>query len=511
MDTDPEPATLQRFPLESSPSKVPILTTIFLILAIAVLSSPANAQLAQTSRFFQTPADLQTVAVQSPEIPLDRNLQKADLLGAGLQPQGPSADEYMGPPPKEHGNVWPTPPFDAWSAVPNYVRKDPKMSARLTGVLQRGDTVKVTACIPDCKSAKAWAILGFDGAVPLRTLKAMPVASDAFGTSAAVRYEYGFVPGGRPAVYAKPDLHAHILRHEKSEFRLAFVPNPQMALAGWLQRPDGGWMRKRDIKLFTPSKFEGVHDGSQEAFVFVRRQVVLKTPNDPPKIRKPTKEQQLARAEWLKAHTLHRYDHLTYLGEKNGRVLVPGGTLPRDVVRVVRQVARPKGIAATDAWIHVDLREQVLTAYEGDRRVMATLVSTGKDDLKSHKTHPGTFKVYAKSVHTSMRGKPWDDYFAEEVPWTMHYDDGRALHGAYWHDQFGIQKSHGCINLSPADAAWLFQWIPPHLPEGWHSVLAVSAKLPTAWVVVEKPGEVVPAKQGHSVAHLDPGLNPQPR
>ena len=460
MDADPEPRASLR---SNETSHITILTTIFLILALVALSTPARAQTCE-----------------------ELALENAGLSAPDAATTSLGADDFCGPPPRDWAaGTPPPPPFAAWTSAPAYVRREPRLASRLTGVLQRGDTVQVTACMPDCKAAKAWAILGQDGAVPLRLLRPMPVPPEAYGTSAAARYEYGKVPGGATPVFARPDPKAPVIRKEKVDFRLAFVPNPAQAQRGWLQRPDGGWMRLRDVKLFAPSRFEGVHDGGQAAFVFVRRKAVLRVPTDP-KVRavKPTPEELLAR-------TVQRYDHLTLLGEKNGRVLVPGGSLPASVVRVVRPVPRPKGVAALDRWIHVDLQQQVLTAWEGDTRVFATLVSTGKSDRKTTRTHEGTFRIYAKSVHTSMRGKPWDDYYAEEVPWTMHYDDGRALHGAYWHDQFGIEKSHGCINLSPADAAWLFQWVPPHLPDGWHSVLAVSGKLPTAWVVVEDPGKVV--------------------
>ena len=464
MEADPEPAARS-----ASGARVPALATVFLLLALVALARPAAAQ-----------------------VRTDKALQNAGLLPDGGE-QTLALDDFCGPPPRDWaGGTPPPPPFAAWSMAPGYVRREPKMSARLTGVLQRGDTVNVTACVPDCKTPKAWAILGNDGAVPLRSLRALPVPPEAYGTSAAARYEYGRPVGGSPMVFAAPSNKSKVLRKEKSDFRLAFVPNPAQAQRGWLQRPDGGWMRAKEIKLFTPSKFEGVRDGGQGAFVFVRRKTVIQPPRDPKvKVVKPTAEQILAR-------TVNRYDHLPLLGEKNGRVLVPGGSVSASVVRVVRPVPRPKGVAAADRWVHVDLHEQVLTAYEGDQRVLATLISSGKSDNKSHMTQEGTFKVYAKSVHTSMRGKPWDDYYAEEVPWTMHYDDGRALHAAYWHDQFGIEKSHGCVNLSPSDAAWLFQWIPPHLPDGWHSVLPVSGKLQTAWVIVEDP-----SKAGHKpVRHV---------
>jgi lipoprotein-anchoring transpeptidase ErfK/SrfK len=55
-----------------------------------------------------------------------------------------------------------------------------------------------------------------------------------------------------------------------------------------------------------------------------------------------------------------------------------------------------------------------------------------------------------------------------DVPWIQYFDAGFALHGAYWHDVFGLPRSHGCINLSPIDARVVFNWTEPSLPEGWH-------------------------------------------
>jgi lipoprotein-anchoring transpeptidase ErfK/SrfK len=57
------------------------------------------------------------------------------------------------------------------------------------------------------------------------------------------------------------------------------------------------------------------------------------------------------------------------------------------------------------------------------------------------------------------------------VPYIQYFQDGYALHAAYWHDQFGQPKSHGCINLAPLDARWLFFFTKPDLPLGWHGVM----------------------------------------
>jgi lipoprotein-anchoring transpeptidase ErfK/SrfK len=62
-------------------------------------------------------------------------------------------------------------------------------------------------------------------------------------------------------------------------------------------------------------------------------------------------------------------------------------------------------------------------------------------------------------------------YAVARVPWVMYFHGDQALHGAYWHDQFGTARSHGCVNLAPRDARWLFAWAPPRLPDGWDAVI----------------------------------------
>jgi len=148
----------------------------------------------------------------------------------------------------------------------------------------------------------------------------------------------------------------------------------------------------------------------------------------------------------------------------------------RDVTRIDAR-PRPEGIGDDEKWIDVDLATQTLVAYEGDRPVFATLVSTGviiREDVpdQNHATPTGEFRVRAKHLATTMDGDNAFDgpYSIQDVPYVMYYEQGYALHSAFWHDQFGRPKSHGCVNLSPRDAKWMFEWTDPALPEGWHGV-----------------------------------------
>ncbi len=110
-------------------------------------------------------------------------------------------------------------------------------------------------------------------------------------------------------------------------------------------------------------------------------------------------------------------------------------------------------------WIEVDLSDQVLRAWEYDRLVFATLVSTG---LPQYPTPTGTYRIYTKLRYERMRGgTPGIDYYdLPNVPHTMYFYLGYAIHGAYWHNNFGRPMSHGCVNLPLDAAAWLYDWTP---------------------------------------------------
>lgn len=137
-----------------------------------------------------------------------------------------------------------------------------------------------------------------------------------------------------------------------------------------------------------------------------------------------------------------------------------------------------------ERWIDVDLTQQTLVAYEGRRPVFATLVSTGKGPSGSEfVTRQGTFRIWAKIFTTKMDNLDKEDverhYAIEDVPWVQFFDKAIALHGAFWHRDFGRVHSHGCVNMAPLDARWLFSFTAPHLPSGWTAVLPTKIELGT--------------------------------
>ena len=119
-----------------------------------------------------------------------------------------------------------------------------------------------------------------------------------------------------------------------------------------------------------------------------------------------------------------------------------------------------RAVAAPTAgkWIDIDVTHQRLTAYEGDRPVFSALVSTG---LWATPTILGRFRIRSKLPAQRMIGPGYD---LPNVPWVMYFYETYAIHGAYWHNNFGHPMSHGCVNMRPADAQWLYNWAPIGTP-----------------------------------------------
>ncbi|MDC0747003.1 L,D-transpeptidase [Polyangium mundeleinium] len=156
-----------------------------------------------------------------------------------------------------------------------------------------------------------------------------------------------------------------------------------------------------------------------------------------------------------------------------------GSWVREDQVVRIDPMTRPPGWAlAGQKWIDVSILKQSLVAYEGTKPVYVTLVSTGADGLgdpkKTHSTIQGVFRIHTKHVSVTMDGdEVGDEFDLRDVPFVQYFNEGYALHAAYWHDDFGTPRSHGCVNLAPRDAAWLFGWTTPEVPAAWHAGLSL--------------------------------------
>ncbi len=118
----------------------------------------------------------------------------------------------------------------------------------------------------------------------------------------------------------------------------------------------------------------------------------------------------------------------------------------------------PTEAQAGAKWIEIRLGSQTMIAWSGNRRVYSTRVSTG---TTRYPTVQGTFRIYTKLRSQRMRGGTGRDrYDLPNVPHVMYFYRDYAIHGAYWHNNFGRRMSHGCVNLPLSAASWMYNWAP---------------------------------------------------
>ncbi len=172
--------------------------------------------------------------------------------------------------------------------------------------------------------------------------------------------------------------------------------------------------------------------------------------------------------------------------------MADGNWIRERYVRITRPGPPPKDLAPGERWIDVNLEEQTLVAFEGVTPVYATLVSSGRHSKikdKDHSTPTGEYRIREKHITTTMDGDGTAagdlPYSIEDVPYVMYFYHSYALHGAFWHRNFGVEMSHGCVNLAPLDAKYLFFFADPPLPRGFHGIWA-SKDHPGSRVVIHK-------------------------
>ncbi|MBW2276868.1 MAG: L,D-transpeptidase [Deltaproteobacteria bacterium] len=193
--------------------------------------------------------------------------------------------------------------------------------------------------------------------------------------------------------------------------------------------------------------------------------------------------------------SIERYAMFSVLEHKGkgrrGFVRIDEGLwLRRTDVRIAETAPLPKSYEPGERWVDVNIAEQTITAYQGETPVYVTLTSTGR--WGGSRTRKGEFRVWVKISAIPMDNTDEeleedeeedeeldldagveDDrhlYSLHDVPWTQFFFESYALHGVYWHNRFGNRRSHGCVNLSPIDARWFFDWTRPFVPDGWWAI-----------------------------------------
>jgi hypothetical protein len=183
------------------------------------------------------------------------------------------------------------------------------------------------------------------------------------------------------------------------------------------------------------------------------------------------------------------YNKTKFNAEFEGKLLA----VPYETVGVP-PISNVLGDSTSAKRIEIDLTNQHLYAYEGDRKVYDFLVSTGKWGA----TPTGTFNIWIKLRYTKMEGGNkalGTYYYLPNVPYTMFFYNqsipkhrGYGIHGTYWHSNFGHPMSHGCINMKTEEAEQLYSWANP--PSTKNTTYA-SAENPGTKIIVygEAPNE----------------------
>jgi hypothetical protein len=233
-----------------------------------------------------------------------------------------------------------------------------------------------------------------------------------------------------------------------------FVRAIDWSVDGWLQIEGGRWIT-RDFATWTqPSFFTGVaipEDFNPDypfAWVLDLSRIFVS--------RYPGGERDQTTGRWLDRYELVNI-FATAVDENGWRwyMIGPNQWVEQRFVAKFVPVERPEGVSGK--WISVDIYEQVLIAWEDDRPVYATLISSG---LERSETRTGLFEVWASVARDGMSGATGapNAYALQSVPWVQYFDDSISLHGTYWHDLFGYRQSRGCVNLTISDAKWVFEW-----------------------------------------------------
>jgi lipoprotein-anchoring transpeptidase ErfK/SrfK len=180
------------------------------------------------------------------------------------------------------------------------------------------------------------------------------------------------------------------------------------------------------------------------------------------------------------------------IAKKSYLELADGTWVRSSLLRVTAPGPAPANLAPDERWVDVNLSTQTLVVFRGTVPVYATLISSGKESKikeKDHRTPIGEWRIREKHVTATMDGDGSAagdlPYSIEDVPYVMYYHDSYALHGAFWHANYGVQMSHGCVNLSPLDAKQVFRLTDPPLPEGWHGTWSAEGR-PGSRVIVHE-------------------------
>lgn len=361
-----------------------------------------------------------------------------------------------------------------------YVQVAPRESAARRGTLMRGAHLAIRGrVVGEGCSTGSWFAIYPDGFVCGRYVRlstAAPETVDRADAGGALPYEYAVVTVDGTRGYSQPrDADAdEYFEAYGSGFGLAIAGHTTHRGQRFARTFRGVFVEEDALRYVSSTEFRGTPIASaiNVAWVTARSAIVRAQPRG----REVTRLPRLTRLQldtsvdgaWL------RLQDGTYVSS-------------RDVTRPVLR-ERPPELAETQRWVDVNVATQTMVAYEGSRPVYATAISTGRRG--AHTSTPlGLHKVWAKLRTSDMDDLEREDiernYAMQAVPWVQYFEHSNGFHAAFWHERFGERHSHGCVNLSPFDARWLFEWSTPALPVGWSAILPQDGE-PTLAVLVHE-------------------------
>jgi hypothetical protein len=136
--------------------------------------------------------------------------------------------------------------------------------------------------------------------------------------------------------------------------------------------------------------------------------------------------------------------------------------------RIPADQLAPISAGRSDKWLRISISDQRLECLEGERTVFETRISSGVHGLG---TPLGEFRIlYQRHAQRMIGGEEDDRYDLPGVPFPVYFTwSGVAIHGTYWHNDYGQRHSHGCVNVTSEHARWIWRWVEPHVPYSKHT------------------------------------------
>jgi hypothetical protein len=292
-------------------------------------------------------------------------------------------------------------------------------------------------------------LLGNMAAHPEPDVRQLPIDMNELGENSVSR-----IIGGSQPVYDAPD--GNQIGVINAGFSYVSIYKRQ---GDWVMVAPGKWVPSRIVSSARSSAYSGVL--IDQPLAYPMAWVLQPTrPSTIPGMKADAATPMLERYQRVNIFATITVDAWDWY------LIGPGQWLEQRKVARVLPVQRPADVKGR--WVAVDLYEQIVVAYEGDRMLFATLISSGLPQ-PNFSTNKGLFRIWARlrqDTMTGYMGLP-DYYYLPNVPYVEYFDGGISLHGTYWHDGFGYRHSHGCVNMSVTDAHWMYDFTAGFYADTW--------------------------------------------